>query len=185
MLSLFVVGLSIKILDDYLDGDDSAGQPNLACLMDRGVVAYALFFYAVGAWLRPGWAFTLFLASYATGMLGSSHWILPSGFPAWVEVVVALVLGLCLAGWHELLSSVVLIFGIQLWDDVLDRAKDEKTGLRVNLAQKWGVVEASLAGLALLTTAVLLAPLKMLLTCLVLPLVLHVARYPWGKEGSV
>jgi len=182
ILALFSIGLAIKLMDDHLDREEADGaRLPLAARLGRGVCAYTVLSYALAAWLKPSWAWTLFLASYACGMLGSGAWRLPSGLPGWLETVLAFALGVTAAGWREMASSTAFVMGVQLWDDVVDFARDRYL-TRANLAQRWGRVEAALAGTALLFIALFLAAAKTLLGLLVLPWVLYVAAAPWGKE---
>lgn len=95
-------------------------------------------------------------------MLGSGAWRLPSGLPGWLETVLAFALGVTAAGWREMASSTAFVMGVQLWDDVVDFARDRYL-TRANLAQRWGRVEAALAGTALLFIALFLAAAKTLL----------------------
>lgn len=183
--AVFAVGLAVKLLDDHLDQEEDAVRvrSNLAQILGRGSMAYGLFCYALGAWLRPAWSFTLFLASYACGMLGTVSWLLPSRLPAWLEAVATLALGLGLAGWQEMVSSGAFILGVQLLDDIVDMNQDAYLRTRPNLARRWGKVEAALAGTAVLVLGLILAPLKTLLALAALPLVLYLAAAPWAKEG--
>ena len=184
LVAVFAVGLAIKLMDDHLDAvEDTDAEGNLATRLGRGVSAYALLSYAVAAWLNPTWALTFFLASYACGMLGSSTWWLPSGLPAWTETALVLLLGFAWAGWREMGSATAFVLGIQLLDDVIDLSRDGYA-MRVNLAHRWGKVEATLAGVTLVLVALLLAGAKTLLALLALPLVLYCAAAPGRGKGE-
>lgn len=184
LAALFATGLAIKLLDDYLDRDETFNsRPVLATILDRGTVAYAILSYALAAELRPSWALTLFLASYGCGMLGDSPWRLPTHLPAWGETWLVIMLGILATGWQQMISSTAFILGVQLIDDAFDLAED-RHALRSNLAAKWGRAETSLAGIGFVLISLLMDLRKTLLGLTVLPAVLYVARAPWLKEAG-
>lgn len=181
--ALCLVQLAIKLLDDYLDREeDVAHRFCLADAMGQGVLPYALLLYGVAARLSPEWVFTIFLSSYACGMLGSNDWLLPSGLLPWTEIVLALSLGLVLTNWEEMVSSFMLVLGVHLFDDVLDEKQQEHRVTIKNLAYRWGRVEVLLLGILCCLVALFLAPLKTILSWSALPLVLCVAANPWKLE---
>jgi hypothetical protein len=176
---LVLVQLAIKLLDDYLDQqEDGEHRCSLADVMGQGTVAYVLLFYAISSRLDPNWAFTIFISSYACGMLGTSDWLLPSGLPPRVEIIIVLLLGLMLAGWSEMLSSWVLVLGVHLIDDVLDEKQQGQHTATKNLAHRFGRVEVCLAGIVCSLMALFLNPVKAILSWIALPLVLYIAANP-------
>ncbi len=182
--ALCLVQLAIKLLDDYLDREED-GDDHRFCLADvmgEGILAYALLLYAVAARLSPEWTFTIFLSSYACGMLGSNDWLLPTGVPAWIEIVCTLLLGLLLTDWREMLSSWLLVSGVHLLDDVLDEKRQGQQVAVKNLAYRWGRIEACLLGIMFSLSALFLAPLKTFLSWLALPSVIYVAANPWKAK---
>ncbi|HHV07643.1 MAG TPA: hypothetical protein GXX69_05475 [Firmicutes bacterium] len=177
-VGLCLAGLAIKFLDDYLDQEeDDTGNLTLAVRLGPGVLAYALLLYALGTQLSQ-WSFSIFLASYACGMLGTNDWLLPIGTPAWLETAVVLLLGLVLCGWNEMLSSFLMILGIHLLDDVIDTQIQGTQAKTNNLVHQWGRVETLILGILLTLLSLLSAPIKTTLTWLALPVVLYIASNP-------
>lgn len=181
--ALFLLQLSIKLLDDYLDQDqDDNCRLCLADHMGQGVLSYIMLMYAVAARLSPNWSFSIFISCYACGMLASNNWLLPSGLPAQAETGLVLILGTALIGWEEMLSSLVLVLGVHLLDDVLDEKQQREHVAIHNFAHRWGRTEIFLLGIIFNLAALFLNPLKAALSWSALPLVLYVAANPLKSE---
>ncbi len=181
--ALFLLELAIKLLDDHLDLEEDSGlRFSLADAMGKGTLAYAMLFYAVSARFFPDWAFTIFISSYACGMLTGSDPLLPSGLSAWAEMLLVLTLGVIWSNGKEMLSSLALVMGVHLLDDVIDYRRQGQQVPTKNLAHCWGKVEVLLLGILCSLTALLLAPLKTVLSWLALPAALYMAANPWNSN---
>lgn len=140
-----LTGMAVRLMDDFLDEPE---QPSgwLAPLFERagrGVIAYALFFLALGAACNLEWAVTLFLSAYAIGMGHEGHRILPSGLSALWESALALGAGMARFGFFSLAASFTAVLFVQILDDFVDVEEDRKRG-ESNWVLRWGSVEAAL-----------------------------------------
>ncbi|MHB8756494.1 MAG: hypothetical protein ACYC6V_00530 [Bacillota bacterium] len=127
-------GVAIKLLDDYLDGQEADEL--------RSLPAYALLALSVAVALAPGPALSLFLAAYAVGMLKDLAVPFPAGLVGWQEVALVLLGGLLLTGWREMLGSVALMVAAQSADDLFDWGLDRAHG-RPSLVGRLGLGECA------------------------------------------
>lgn len=163
-LSILLIGSAIKLMDDVLDEeiDRLEGRETLAIRLGPAVVPYCMVLVALAVILNLPLALSLFFASYALGMFGDFLRILPTGVRGWVEAVVILFLGIVLFGWHEMVTSLALIWCIQIADDLFDRRRDEGVGC-YNLTHCLGIWESLGSLLLSFALAAWLSPVKSIL----------------------
>lgn len=136
--------VSIKLLDDYLDRETDAacGTPNLINHFGEGLVAYCLPFLVVSIGLHPAVGTCLFFASWAVGMFQDLNAKFVIGMRGWHESLLFSFAGAYLAGWREMVCALLLVSGVQLFDDIYDFSQDHESGMR-NLARRWGILPCS------------------------------------------
>ncbi|NLP18130.1 MAG: hypothetical protein GX376_03430 [Firmicutes bacterium] len=149
VIAIFLVGVVIKLIDDYLDEMDESYKPNdhrNACLakrLGRGIAPYGLLLFATAVSLDAGSASTLFFAAYVVGMVKDPDLVLPTYLSAWGESLIVITIGMLLWGYPEMLSSTVIMAAVQLIDDYKDQELDKREN-RNNLVQQWGKIEVLL-----------------------------------------
>ncbi|AEE91472.1 conserved membrane protein of unknown function [Tepidanaerobacter acetatoxydans Re1] len=143
ILSIFLTGCVIKLMDDYLDQDIDVleDEPNLFTILELGGLPYALLLLSLAFFLDLVTALSLFLASFALGMGGNLTAKMPSGLYGYQESFIVLLLGF-MSLKINMLSSMLIIAVIQLWDDVKDYKRNKIN--KKNLAFLLGKVECSL-----------------------------------------
>lgn len=146
VVGTFLTAVAVKVLDDFLD----------AAPEDRPVWSfpYGAAALAVAGAVAPQVAAVLFLSSYAAGMFGRPGERMPSGLPAWVESMIAVGLGVAVAGWRVAGTALAAVLAVQCWDDFMDARRDGMAG-QANLATRFGRVEVAAAGTALGAAAAL------------------------------
>lgn len=157
-LSVFLVGLAVKAVDDLLDEPEGFARGAGSWVALSPYVALAL---VVAAGLAPAAAVSLFLAAYAIGMAPSPFAGQPSGLPSWGESVICVGLGALFAGPIEALGSVLLVASVQALDDFADLAIDRASG-RANIALAVGRWPALALAALLWVAALALSPSKAL-----------------------
>lgn len=155
--AVFLCGVTVKLLDDYLDQDLDyrTGHANWAYYLGKSTPIYALVAFALAAALHYLLAVSLFLASYIIGMTHEMHQLLPSKLSGWQESLLALSFGVLLCGWHPMLFSLLFIGAVQIFDDCCDYYLDAMAGVtsKRNVARLLGPVEAVLLTILLLMLA--------------------------------
>lgn len=143
ILSVFLTGCVIKIMDDYLDQDIDIleNEQNLFTVLELGVLPYALLLLSLAFFLDSVTALSLFLASFAVGMGGNLTAKMPSGLYGYQESFIVLLLGF-LSLKINMLSSILIIIVIQLLDDIKDYKRNKIN--KKNLAFLLGKVECYL-----------------------------------------
>lgn len=121
--AIFLSGLVIKFLDDYIDHERDS-NPNLYQYLGKAGLAYALIALLLAAKLNFNLTLVLFTASYGVGMFDSLDQKLPSGLPSWLEAVILIIMAIFLAGFPMTIWAILIIITIQLFDDLLDYKQD-------------------------------------------------------------
>lgn len=147
-LSVLVIGIAVKLLDDCVDGEERT----LFGLAPAGAAVYAVLAAVVGTALAPPVALPLFAAAYAMGMMHEPGERLPSGLPAWLEAAFVLAAAAAVAGTARTAQALLVIATLQALDDLIDFRRDAATPHR-NWAHRIGCVETALIGLICLTLA--------------------------------
>lgn len=143
VFSIFLTGIVIKIMDDYLDQDIDVieKQPNLYIALEYGGLPYTLLLLSLAIMLDFITALSLFFSSFAVGMAGKLTVKMPSGLYGYHESLIVVLLGFIIFKL-EMVSSLLIIVTIQLWDDFLDYESDKIS--KKNLAFVLGKVECLL-----------------------------------------
>ncbi|HHW02755.1 MAG TPA: hypothetical protein GXX35_08100 [Thermoanaerobacterales bacterium] len=125
-LSVFLTGMVVKIMDDYMDMefDELIKKDNITRILRLGTLPYALFIFSLACILNPPTAISLFFASFSTGMAGNLNAKMPSGLYGYQESILTIIMAVVLFGAVETFSSLFLIIAIQLWDDYADYRTD-------------------------------------------------------------
>src|SRR5690606_24029220 len=107
LLAVFLAGVTIKLLDDFLDYaiDIASGSPSLVDALGAGSVVYSLVFAVFACSINLKLAAPLILSAYAVGMLKDPSEMLPLGLSAWIESVIVLIASWGIFGWAQTLVS--------------------------------------------------------------------------------
>lgn len=172
ILGIVLAGLTIKLMDDYLDieYDRSVGRHTLSVRLGRACLPYGLVLFGVAMVIAPQMVIALFLASYAIGMGHDLLEVMPTRLPGWLESIFALGLSILLAGPLLAAWAVFVMMMIQLLDDLMDVTYDRRSG-QTNWAIRAGVVEATLLLFISALAAVLLEPLRTAEVIVAIPIV--------------
>ncbi|MCK8827959.1 hypothetical protein MWH25_09430 [Natroniella acetigena] len=148
--TVFLVGLVIKIMDDYLDQeiDRLNERKTLAIKLQRGVVPYTLLLFSFAVLINYQLTISLFWASYIIGM-GISNNSLPTGLKSYQEVLIMLGLGFLVLQWKLFLFTLAIILFIQLIDDFIDFHLEDYINRDnfVNYLGEWGTILLALLSL--------------------------------------
>jgi 4-hydroxybenzoate polyprenyltransferase len=160
LLAVVCTGISVKLIDDYLDEDSDTilGKFNFANYLGKGTPVYGLLSLAVAASLAATVSSALFFACYIMGMGHDRHSHYPLGLNGIQESLVVLIISCCLLGPHLMLFAMLFIFAVQLIDDLIDGLADQQVGIK-NYACSWGSSECLLLTLICLGLAFVVNPL--------------------------
>ncbi len=128
--AVILTAVAVKWLDTWIDEEDSA-------VSARGGAAYSMLALLMASSLDLPLTIALFSACYAVGMLSDMRFILPSGLPGWLETVIALAFASVKSGLLTAFWAVLVIYSVQLIDDLLDYGVDRQMGI-TNLVSKLG-----------------------------------------------
>ncbi|NPV52620.1 MAG: hypothetical protein HPY71_03745 [Firmicutes bacterium] len=144
-----LAGVAIKLMDDYIDRevDEICGKYSFALTLEGALVPYALLCAALACALDSSLASSLIIGSYIVGMLPDLDEVFPSGLNARLESIVVGLFGVILLGWRAILSSIVLMSGVQLIDDIVDYLHEGAIVGR-NYAKAFGCLGTGAAALA-------------------------------------
>jgi len=138
---VIATGLSIKMMDDYLDKDlDLHG--NLYHFLEEGILPYALVALALAALADASLSVSLFLSAYCVGMVFSPLDRLPTGLVGYQECLLVMGIQLLFIPWRRVVCSLAVLLWVQILDDVIDRDIDT----RVNIVHRLGFGEAVMIG---------------------------------------
>lgn len=164
-LVAFLTGISIKLLDDFIDmdldirkglGQSFANHPNF-------FLPYGFITLIIACFYQPYWAGALFLGAYAVGMFPEGSRVFPLQLKGITEIIGAFLIGLLYCGWHLTAAAFLLMLAIQLFDDILDKDIDFITN-SFNWAAHLGQLETQILTLILIMLAWLLFPAGVLNT---------------------
>ena len=146
---MFFTGFVIKIMDDYTDQniDKMLEKPNIYEAMELGGLPYVLLLLSLAFILDPITSLSLFLSSYVIGMMGSINVKMPSGLYGYQESILILFFSFITLEKIDMVSSITIIFAIQLLDDFLDYERDYLN--KKNLAFVLGKTECMLLSVIL------------------------------------
>jgi 1,4-dihydroxy-2-naphthoate octaprenyltransferase len=146
ILSILLCGISIKMLDDYIDEKKDFYVPYMMALL------------CISSALWKG-CITLFLSSYIAGMFHDENLKLASSLKAYQEQVIVFIISTIAGGIKLSIWAVFIICTIQLIDDLMDMKKDRYEGKK-NWAVKFGRVEAASASIIFFLLSLSLYRLK-------------------------
>lgn len=160
--ALFLIGIVIKLMDDFLDQDldNIVSNKNFTEILGRGILPYALILLIFALALDYNNSITFFSASYIVGMGYNSKQRLPSFLYAWQESIIVFLIIFLITSFYETISALVLIIIIQLIDDFLDYRKDKRTA-NSNLVKKIGYIPAIIMTSIFFVIAIKFFPLKL------------------------
>jgi len=120
--SIFLTGLTIKMMDDFLDKDldGLTKENNMIVLLGSGIIPYILVLFSIACAIDSKISAGLFLSSYCLGMANDFTAKMPSGLYGYHESVLSLILGFSLLGIKTMASSLFVMAAVQLWDDYVD-----------------------------------------------------------------
>lgn len=172
MLAVLFTGISIKLMDDYLDQilDRLENKKTLALRWGRATLPYALLSFSLAAAFNYSWAVSLFWASYILGMGYDLTDELPTGLKAYQESLLLLLIGVYILSIKNFLSSLFIMTGIQLIDDLIDLKYDEQI-YRNNSVHLLGKRQVSLLLIAVLSIGGYLNLKKTLTVLMITPCV--------------
>lgn len=157
LLAVFLEGVTIKLLDDFLDYaiDIASGSPSLVDALGAGSVVYSLVFAVFACSINLKLAAPLILSAYAVGMLKDPSEMLPLGLSAWIESVIVLIASWGIFGWAQTLVSLLLMTAVDFVDDIIDYSRDT-TGPSTNLVRVIGKTQLVLLSLAIVVAALII-----------------------------
>lgn len=182
-LAIFLVGICIKVMDDYMDIELDAllDKKTLAAKLGPGTLPYLLLLFALAVSINQNLTLALFMASYAVGMYQDLFRPLPSGLKGWQESVVVFSLGIVIVGWVTIVWAFAIMAAVQLLDDLIDYRLDLKTGV-VKAVQRLGFAETALLVLILTLLSLFLAVDQTLMVLSLTPVVKWLVALA-GQEG--
>ncbi|NLS44305.1 MAG: hypothetical protein GX969_00975 [Firmicutes bacterium] len=126
ILAVMLAGMTIKLLDDFLDHtiDSISENPSLIDVLGPGSVVYTLVFGVIACSINLKLAAPLMLSAYAVGMLKDPSDMLPLGFSAWVESMIIVVITWNIFGWRTTLASILIMTTVEFVDDIIDYSRD-------------------------------------------------------------
>jgi len=171
-------------MDDYLDQDIDAleNQPNIYISLEYGGLPYALFLFSLAFILDPITALSLFFASFAVGMVGNLTAIMPSGLYGYQESIIVALLGFIIFK-IEMLSSLLIITTIQLWDDLLDYENDKMR--KNNLAFLLGKVECLLLTIIFFLLTAYFDYTKAITSLIVMHIILYIIKLLLKNQNTI
>jgi len=162
-MGIFLMGLVIKIMDDYIDRDidELKGQWNIASIFKRAILPYSLVLVIISLYLNFSEAVSIFAASYFLGMCNELNERLPSGLKGWQEGVLLLLFTTYMNSLQECLAALLIVCSIQFIDDFLDLKKDIYIDSS-NLVNRLGKINSLFITIALFLLALRFFPVKCL-----------------------
>ena len=163
LVGLVLIGLVIKLMDDFLDQerDKAIGQYNFSHLLGKSIMPYSLVILILALYLNFAEGISLFMASYQVGMAHDYKIKLPSGLLSWQEGVIVFIITTYITNLHNSLSALLLILLLQFIDDLIDFKKDNKY-FKTNLFKVLGVFNSLLIMTILTIISVIFFPLKLI-----------------------
>jgi len=129
-LSVILAGLAIKLLDDCLDQHRIDYAPYAMCS-----ICVSVFLWSE--------SLSLYLCSYIVGMFHDERLKLITHFRVYQEQGIVFLISYLLTGLKATFSSILIIFIIQLMDDLMDE-KIDKYECKKNWALYFGRIETLL-----------------------------------------
>lgn len=181
ILCIFLTGLVIKIMDDYIDQDIDVlkKESNLYIALEYGGLPYGLLLLSLAIILDFPTALSLFFSSFAVGMAGVQSAKMPSGLYGFQESLLVVFFGIFLFK-SEMLSSLFIIVTIQLWDDFLDYENDKIS--KKNFAFLLGKVECLLLAIIFFLLTVYFDYIKAISAIIAMHIIVYIIKLLLGNE---
>lgn len=145
--AILCTGMVIKILDDVMDNDGYylkyLFKKHHKQTIHNMLLGYMLLLLCLGNILNHTYSSTLFISAYIIGMFFDLNMKMPSGLKVYQECIIYGAVLLIVSPWHQVVSSFLIVWAIQLLDDILDYKKDKKLGIK-NYVNAIGLVETIL-----------------------------------------
>lgn len=160
LFAVFLTGFVIKLMDDFIDleYDTVLKRQNFSNVLGKGVLPYTLFIFSLACFLEPSTSISLFFSSYIIGMTADYGTKMPSGLYGYQESLITLILGILILGSSETLSSLFIMWSVQLWDDLYDYKKEIACGK--NYVKMLGKVECLVFSIICFLSALYLDAVK-------------------------
>src|SRR5690554_1297255 len=141
---VFLIGIVIKIMDDYLDRDIDRfkEQWNITLIINRGILPYSLVLLIFSLYLNFPEGVSIFAASYLVGMINDLNEKLPTKLYAWQEGIFLIILTTYMSSLKDSISALLIVSSIQIIDDFIDMKKDKYID-NSNIVNKIGKINAS------------------------------------------
>ncbi len=183
-ISILSVGMTIKIMDDYLDQDlDRIEEKRtLAQHLQRASLPYALILFSIAVLFNKETAISLFAASYILGMHHEWQENLPFGIKSYQESLLVMIICLIFIRPLPMITSFSLMMLVQIADDFIDYYHPIFPERR-NLVRKWGQRASGLLGSILLLFSLIYDPGKTIKVIVATPIIIYLAEIKgWEKE---
>ncbi|MEJ6950546.1 hypothetical protein [Natronospora cellulosivora (SeqCode)] len=140
-IAVVLIGITIKIMDDYLDRDIDKiiNQWNITFFLNRSIIPYTLLLFMISLYLNFSESSSFFISSYIIGMTKDNLEKLQSKLYAWQESIIVFLIGIIINNLKIMLSSLILIYLIQLFDDLIDYQRDSQFKAN-NFSSKIGII---------------------------------------------
>lgn len=148
IITCTLLGIVIEVLDDYIDGDiENTMILDLSLHSgNKAILPYCLILFAIATGFNVEYGVTLMSSCYIVGMFYDLNLKLPSKIKSYHESIIIFLVNVFLFSLLSFLTSLLIIFLIQLFDDIRDMKWDKKYGFK-NYANRFGKVEVILVAL--------------------------------------
>lgn len=162
ILSISIIGFTIKIMDDYID-DDKSLTSNLFNEENKAILPYSLMFFSLSCLLDKNIAISYISSAYIIGMFHDFFSPLSFKIKGYQESIIIILINILFLSFMEFVTSIFIIFIIQIWDDIIDISKDKYYGNK-SLALKFGVVEVLIFSMILFSISLKVKLIKTLIS---------------------
>ncbi|QEK12171.1 hypothetical protein FQB35_07165 [Crassaminicella thermophila] len=156
-----IIGLIIKLLDDYLDEDNNL----LIHTLDKAILPYSIIFFSIASAIHVQYAVTLMSSCYIVGMFHDLNMKLSTGFKGYQESIIIFIINCCMFSFRSITTSMLIMIVIQFIDDIHDMKLDRKYGYK-NFANKFGKIEIILMGLIMIILLLMFDYIKLIIVLL-------------------
>lgn len=183
--AVFLIGLTIKAVDDFLDAeaDEIQGKLTWSNKIGRASFPYTLIFFALAVMLNKELTLPFFLSAYAVGMGKDLNRNYPLMLSGWGESIFVTGASVYYFGWAAAIISLALMIGIQFIDDLLDYSWDRRTGEK-NFVCILGKGEVIISLAILFSASFMLAAYKSFLVVTAYPLIVYLTESREEKEAA-
>lgn len=157
-ISVILLGVVIKLLDDEIDDDrmDKGLQNKLYQDLIAYKFPYCLLFLSLSMLIEPELIFSLFTSSYMIGMFHFPRQKLPTNLKSYHEIIILLIINLIKISLDIFAVAFLSILLIQLIDDLQDYTYDFKYGYK-NYAVLYGKGEIIILSSILIIFCILIS----------------------------